>query len=145
MYMGRPKKIKSPEEFTRRAEKYFEGCKKLGERPILTGLCMALGLCSRQELMDYQHYPEYTDSVRAAKLYVESCYERKLGADGGAQAGVIFALKNFGWSDQQKVEISGPDQGPVEVITGEMTDEALKRARRIAAAALGAKEAQNSY
>lgn len=144
MARGRPKKIGSPEEFTRRAEKYFEGCDKIDERPTLTGLCMALGICSRQELMDYQHYPDYSDAVKAAKLYVEHCYERKLGADGVPQAGIIFALKNFGWTDQQKVEISGPDQGPVELVTGEMTDEALKRARRIAAAALGAKEAQNS-
>ncbi len=49
--------------------------------------------------------PEFTDSVRKAKLLVENQYERKL--DGGKPAGAIFALKNMGWSDRRRTRMRG--------------------------------------
>ena len=44
--VGRPRKIKSVRQFEERAEAYFWECEVRGEPALLTGLILALGLCS---------------------------------------------------------------------------------------------------
>lgn len=100
--MGRPRKIASPEEAWEKGEQYFSKC-AAEERPTtITGLVYALGLSSRQSLMEYEHRPEFSDTIKILKLRVEMVYEERLF--GAAPAGAIFGLKNFGWRDQPIVE-----------------------------------------
>ena len=103
--VGRPRKIKSVRQFEERAEAYFGECEAKGEPALLTGLILALGLCSREGLDEYGRRPEFTDSVKKAKLRIEMEYEKAL--HGRSPTGPIFALKNFGWTDKQDVELSG--------------------------------------
>ncbi len=103
--VGRPRKIKSVRQFEERAEAYFVECEAKGEPALLTGLILALGLCSREGLDEYGRRPEFTDSVKKAKLRIEMEYEKAL--HGRSPTGPIFALKNFGWTDEQDVELSG--------------------------------------
>ena len=98
--VGRPRKIKSVRQFEERAEAYFLECEVMEKPALLTGLILALGLCSREGLDEYG-----TDSVKRAKLRIEMEYEKAL--QGHSPTGAIFALKNFGWRDKQDLELSG--------------------------------------
>ena len=102
---GRPRKIKSVRQFEERAEAYFRECEAREEPVLLTGLILALGLSSRSALDEYAQRPEFLNSVKKAKLRVEMEYEKAL--HGRSPTGAIFALKNFGWTDKQDVEVSG--------------------------------------
>ena len=62
--MGRPRKIKSVRQFEERAEAYFMDCEAKGEPVLLTGLILALGLCSREGLDEYGRRSEFADSVK---------------------------------------------------------------------------------
>jgi hypothetical protein len=51
---------------------------------------------------------KFADTIKAAKQRVEAYAEEQLYR-ASAQAGPIFALKNFGWSDKSSVEMTGKD------------------------------------
>ncbi len=102
---GRPRIIESPEEFKRLLGLYLEECKEKSHKPTLTGMIFALGLSSRQSLDEYLNYDGFEDCVKRAKLLIESEYEQRLYATGST--GAIFALKNFGWKDEQGINHSG--------------------------------------
>lgn len=110
--MARRRIIKNAKQFNQRAEAYFAECEANGSPILLTGLILALGLSSRQSLDRYADIEEFSDPVKRAKLRVEQEYERRLLST--SPTGAIFALKNFGWRDQQNVEHSGPNGGPIE-------------------------------
>lgn len=111
MTAGRPRAIPSPEEFDRRVALYLEQLMTSNEKdgtklyPTLTGLIIALGLSSRNSLDEYLNYEGFGDCVRRAKLLIEATYEQRLHSSGCT--GAIFALKNFGWKDEQGVHHSG--------------------------------------
>lgn len=80
---------------------YLEG-KRVAEQPVtLSGLILALGLCSRESFDNYGRRAEYVDSVKRAKLHVAMAYEDNLVKPHAA--GSIFALKNMGWTDRQDI------------------------------------------
>ena len=93
------------------------------EDPTITGLCLFLGFSSKGTLYEYAKKKEFSDSIKRALLIVENNYEQKLNRD--RCTGIIFALKNMGWEDRQKVETKS---GPVEVkgISQEEIDEMLE-------------------
>ncbi len=103
--IGRPRIIESPAEMECLVEEYVTKCHEEEEPLTLTGMILHLGLSSRESLDLYGERPEFTDSVKKAKLVIENQYERKLDRD--KPAGAIFALKNMGWSDRREVEFRG--------------------------------------
>ena len=107
MTAGGPRKIQTGEEFEERAEAYFTDCQKKGEPLTITGLCLGLGFSSRDTLREYMKRPEFSDTVKRAKLRVEHDYELAL-REGKNAAGAIFALKNFNWSDKPINTEPGP-------------------------------------
>ncbi len=113
MPAGRPRVIESPEQLDQLADAYFARCEAREEPVTLTGLILSLGLSSRESFDEYGRRPEFSDSVKRAKMYVEWEYEKKMHSP--ACTGAIFALKNFGWRDKTEQEISGPNGGPVSV------------------------------
>lgn len=113
--MARPRIIKSPEEMDRLVDEYVAQ-RYAEERPVtLTGLCLHLGLNSRQSLDAYEQREEFFGSVKRAKSIIEDQYEQNLHANNAT--GSIFALKNFGWKDKTEQELSGPDGGPIKTDT----------------------------
>lgn len=102
---GRPRKFKSVAGMQEAIGDYFD--RTLSDRLTVTGLAIALGFTSRQDLINYEGYnPEFHDALKTAKLRIENSYELALrGGKGGAPE--IFALKNFGWTDKQQIEHSG--------------------------------------
>jgi hypothetical protein len=101
---GRPPKYETAEELQNAIDLYWELLDK--DKPTITGLALALGFESRQSFYDYEKDGEFSYTIKKARLKVEAVYESNL--HGGAAAGSIFALKNFGWTDKQEIEHSGP-------------------------------------
>jgi hypothetical protein len=99
--VGRPRLFSSPGEFDAIVDKYIATCqdKEAPKVITLTGLVLALGFCSKDTLYEYQKFPEFTESVKRARLLIEQEYENRLILGGNA-ASSIFALKNFGWADK---------------------------------------------
>jgi hypothetical protein len=73
--------------------------------PTITGLVLHLGFESRQSFYDYEQKPQFTYTIKRARLFIEHEYEK--GLHSGSPTGAIFALKNFGWKDKHETEISG--------------------------------------
>ncbi len=68
--------------------------------PTITGLVLHCGFCDRSSFYKYEEKPEFRHIIKNARTAIENHYEELMQAGGGA--GAIFALKNFGWSDQPK-------------------------------------------
>lgn len=102
---GRPLKYQTVEELQTDIDAYFLGCDEKKKPYTITGLALALDTC-RQTLCNYECKPEFMDTIKRAKLRCESFAEELLMAGSNA-AGAIFALKNYGWRDQQEIKHSG--------------------------------------
>ncbi|WP_353166410.1 terminase small subunit [Empedobacter brevis] len=80
----------------------FMLCLREPETPSITGLAIHLGFKSKDSLYDYAKKEEFSDSIKKGLLQIENKYERGLWND--KPTGVIFALKNMGWSDKKEVD-----------------------------------------
>ena len=121
--VGRPRLFSSPEEFEQRVYDYQQHCIESKEPVTWTGLALFLGLSTRQSIDNYLEYPEFVDSVKRAKTFVEWNYEMRLCGD--KPTGAIFALKNMGWSDKQELAHTSPDGTMSPTRTQDLTDEEL--------------------
>lgn len=120
--MARPLMFETVEELSERISEYFHQCDtnikvrftKDGD-PIevpdpkpytISGLAYFLGT-NRQTLLNYEEREEFVDTIRAAKARIEAFVEESLWTPKIAQ-GVVFNLKNnFGWKEQQDINMSG--------------------------------------
>lgn len=98
---GRPKKFQSVEELQKKIDGYFLDCLTNDEPVTVTGLCLWLDT-TRDVLMDYQNDDEFSYTIKKAKQRIEHAYEKRLIRRGNA--GDIFALKQFGWTDKQEID-----------------------------------------
>lgn len=123
---GRPPKWTNAEEMQAKIDAYFENCKghvligkdgnpaqdKYGRvivveshPPTVTGLALSLGFASRQSLLNYQGKKEFLDTITRAKARVEEYTEGRL-FDRDGVGGAKFSLEhNFGWQQEQNVEV----------------------------------------
>jgi len=111
--MARPRMYNDADEMDLAIKGYFD---KLKERdipapPTMAGLAYALGFESRQSFYDYEKEPEFSYTIRKARLTIENVYEKNL--QGTTPTGSIFALKNLGWTDKQEIEHAGKGGGPI--------------------------------
>lgn len=111
------------EELTERIIEFFdskqvvdvdENGEVIGIRQVapitMTGLANWLGI-DRATLIRYARgSDEYGDIISAARAKIEELYEGRLVYGGGNPAGVIFALKNIGWSDETKIVVSDSNE-----------------------------------
>jgi hypothetical protein len=110
---GRPPRFKNAAEIENIVLEYFSACRSENRPLTITGLIMALGFNSRQSFYDYEAKPEFVDTIKKARLYVENSYEERLHT--AQPTGAIFALKNFGWRDKQETELTGPGGSPLSI------------------------------
>lgn len=110
--VGRPPLFEKAEELEALADAYFASCEAEGKRPTVNGLTLALGMSSRQSLFDYAKKDGFIDAVKKARTRLEAAWEE--GLVGANAAGTIFWLKNQGWFDTQRTELSGVDGGPIQ-------------------------------
>lgn len=102
---GPPWEFGTPEMLEEALDKYFASVEI--EEITHTGLCIHVGI-SKGTFNRYHKREGYEELVTMAKLRIEHAYEIALRRHGGA--GNIFALKQFGWTDDSKHIIAG-DQG----------------------------------
>lgn len=112
MAAGRPPKYKTAKEMQKAIDAYFVKCDEENEPYTITGLAIALGFTSRQALINYEGKSEFVDTIKKAKLKVECSYEKALHT-GNATSGMIFALKNFNWSDKQEIDHTVREAEPI--------------------------------
>ena len=117
-YRGRPAKYENPEDMQKIIVEYFNECGKEGKKPTVTGLGYVLDM-NRTDLI-YENCIDnenlfarfddsvklgFTNTIKDAKRFIESCLEDKLINGTTTPIGLIFALKNnYGWVDKQEVE-----------------------------------------
>ena len=123
---GRPPKYKTKEEMQAKIDEYFESCEGkpilddegkpicdkygnvilIGAKPFtITGLALALGLNSRQALLNYQGREEFNDTITRAKTRVEQYAEERLFDKDGANGAKFSLANNFeGWKERQSIE-----------------------------------------
>lgn len=92
----------TPEHLQEAIDKYFD------ETPLdeltISGLGLSLGL-STKALTSYAGREDFSDMIARAKQVIENSYELALRRNG--RSGDIFALKNFGWKDENTMNVSG--------------------------------------
>ena len=86
------------EQLEKAVDEYFENTPE--EKITLTGLILALGI-SKETFYQYAKKDEFKEIINRARLRIENTYEQDLRNKG--RSGDIFALKNFGWRDQQEI------------------------------------------
>ena len=106
--MARLNKIKSPEEFIDRAEKYFQDCEKNGTPLTISGLALAEGL-SLKSLSNYENREEFADAVGWAKTYITNNLEKLLLTKGVNATGPTFLLRAINrevFGDKSSVDVT---------------------------------------
>jgi hypothetical protein len=98
----------TPEEFKEAFEAYCEHCDATQERPTISGMAFHMGFASRQSVYDYAKKEGYEYLAKRATLFVEKGYEQQV-ADGRGDGGIVFILKNMGWSDKQEIDHQSSD------------------------------------
>jgi hypothetical protein len=102
---GRPLKFKTVAELQKKIDKFFKECDIKSDPYTITGLALALDT-TRETLMDYQEREEYSDAIKKAKLRCQNYAERMLYKI--RPTGPIFALKNYGWKDENTTTVVLP-------------------------------------
>ena len=125
MTAGRPPHYETPKDLQKAIDKYFDNVPTrtihAGDTQIeipvvtITGLTLSLGFCDRSSFYDYEKRDEFSYTIKRARLMVENDYEMQLRTSSQGQAGVIFGLKNLGWSDKQEEIKDDSDAIPVSV------------------------------
>lgn len=85
----------------------------------LSGLALAIGFTSINQMEDYERDGEFADIVKKARLKVESEYEKRLHFQSAT--GAMFFLKSLGWNEKadellndipKTIKIEIVDSGP---------------------------------
>jgi len=100
----------SAEELQEKIDSYIELCTDPDNpKPMsYTGLAYHLGFASRQSIWEYsKRKDEFSLPIKRAMLRIEQYYEE--GLSGRSPTGSIFALKNRGWEDKTKQELTTLD------------------------------------
>ena len=95
---GRPPIWTNPEVVQKMIDEYF----KREKMPTMAGLAVSIGV-SRATLYNYAEKDEFLDTIKNARERMEEVYEQLL-LYGDKPTGVIFALKNTGWTDSQSID-----------------------------------------
>jgi len=98
---GRPPIWTDPLELKQLVFDYFTTGKGK-DRPTLAGLALALKI-DRKTLYNYEKKDEFFYIIKEARERVETIYEDRLVYES-QPTGVIFALKNMGWADNQNID-----------------------------------------
>lgn len=120
-------RIQTGEEAERKIQEYFKRKKREKRMPTVIGIANALGLYSRQALINYENEEKnkdlpkeekllIVDAIKKAKAKIEEMLEENL-VEGKQVAGTIFNLKNnYGYSDKTELEHKGKLQIIIEGI-----------------------------
>ena len=104
MARGRPRKHKNAEELQKAIDSYKLYLEDTGRPPTMAGLAYYTGL-DRKTIYNYSKDAEYFPAIKEFRDWIIMRFE-EMAADKG-NAGVIFLMKNYGYTDKQEVEHQG--------------------------------------
>lgn len=121
-----PLKYKTKEELEKAIKTYFVNCpdkrsihNSLWREvkvpcPTITWLALHLWFVTRKSMYDYEWKPEFVNTIKKARSFMERIYEQLLQSNN--VTGAIFALKNFGWTDKIEIKWGGNNYFNVNII-----------------------------
>ncbi len=101
---GRPPLFKNKEELELKLDEYKQYLVESGKPPTIAGLAYYTGI-DRQTIYNYSEKDEFFGTIKEFRSFVMMNYE-ELAIDKG-NGGIVFLLKNYGYTDKQEVEHSG--------------------------------------
>lgn len=101
---GRPPIFKSVEELQEKIDAYKEYLETSGKPPTIAGLAYYTGI-DRQTLYNYKEKDEFFGTIKRFVNWILATYEEQAVEKGNA--GIIFLMKNYGYTDKQQVETTG--------------------------------------
>lgn len=104
---GRPLLFETPEALERRIEEYKQSLIDREKPPTIAGLAYWLGV-DRQTIYNYEARMPYFGIIKKAREWILSSYEES-AADGKGGGGVIFLMKNYGYTDKQELDIKSTE------------------------------------
>lgn len=104
---GRPLLFKDAEALEARIAEYREYLKDNEKPPTIAGLAYWLGV-DRLTIYNYEKRLPFFNTIKKAREWVLSSYEES-AADGKGGGGVIFLMKNYGYTDKQELDIKSTE------------------------------------
>jgi hypothetical protein len=101
---GRPPLFKTKEDLEEKLNDYKVYLELSGKPPTIAGLAYYTGI-DRQTIYNYSEKDEFFDTLKGFRDFVIMNYE-ELAIEKG-NGGIVFLLKNYGYTDKQEVEHSG--------------------------------------
>lgn len=117
---GRPPLWTEPSELEKLVNDYFQSTK----RPTLSGLALHLGI-ERKTLYNYEEKDEFLHIIKKARERVEAIYEERTIYEPNP-TGVIFALKNMGWTDRVQNDTNLNAKVETKADLSKLTDDELR-------------------
>lgn len=98
--MARHPLYENPDELEKKINEYFDLCDESGEIYSITGIALHCGFCSRQSFYAYKDKEKFSYILKKAQLKIENNYIKMVPNKKYSTGGIIFILKNMGWSDE---------------------------------------------
>lgn len=104
---GQPAKWKSKQELQEKIDAYFIYCEDNKRPYTIAGIASFLDV-SRQTIYNYSYKEEFFDIIKKARDKIMAYIEEEAIIRGNA--GTIFVMKNYGYTDKQEVSIESNDE-----------------------------------
>jgi hypothetical protein len=101
---GRKPLFKNKEELELKLDAYKQYLLESEKPPTIAGLAYYTGI-DRQTIYNYSEKDEFFDTLKEFRQFIMMNYE-ELAIEKG-NGGIVFLLKNYGYTDKQEVEHSG--------------------------------------
>lgn len=101
---GRPQVIKNVEELEEKVKRYQKYLKGANKPPTMAGLAYYLEI-DRRTLYNYTKKDEFIPTIKKLKDWILMTLEESAIEKGNG--GIVFLLKNYGYTDQQNVDLTG--------------------------------------
>lgn len=109
---GRPRLFKCVKDLQDKLDEYKIYLTENNKPPTIAGLAYYTGI-DRQTIYNYQKEDEYFGTIKQFRDWIMMNYE-ELAIDKG-NGGIVFLLKNYGYTDKTLNELTGPNGGPLEI------------------------------
>lgn len=113
---GQPPKFKNKEELEVKLQEYKDYLKENGKPPTIAGLAYYTGI-DRQTIYNYSVKDEFFGTIKEFRDWIMMNYE-ELAIDKG-NGGIVFLLKNYGYTDKQDLSIDADVGLKIEVDYGD--------------------------
>jgi hypothetical protein len=111
---GQPKKFKSAKDLQNAIDKYKQYLEDEKKPPTIAGLAYYTGI-NRTTIYNYSKKDEYFNTIKEFRDWIIMNYE-ELAISQNSTSGVIFLLKNYGYTDKQEITHEGTLQIRTDII-----------------------------